>query len=322
MSELTDEQQRIIQDATSAAATSAAAATAAAAAAKAAAKAVEQACGTALPGPSTTPASPQTQQIRSENSAMTRQQYLREKVDPVFVPLLQALVDEQPEEVPAFIAARLQIDPARMSSVVTPAPSNPPEQKVIMMPSYTDELDLLKRENARMKTELKRLVKQVHDTRETAEKEELLLHARIKAQEIMKYEVIDNNGDQSISREEFESFQQKLRDEPLQQKRKLLLLHMNDVYMYEAGKKEPVGGASRMATLCKSFQVENPLIIHSGDFLSPSTTSNSKYPKRAQGSKEGRKDFILFFGHHQLKLTFMPLLAFEWIGSDTWRAHG
>ena len=139
----------------------------------------------------------------------------------------------------------------------------------------------------------------------------------------MKYEVIDNNGDQSISREEFESFQQKLRDEPLQQKRKLLLLHMNDVYMYEAGKKEPVGGASRMATLCKSFQVENPLIIHRGDFLSPSTTSNSKYPPQSalkQGSKEGVHSF--FFCHHQLKLTFMPLLAFEWIGSDTWRAHG
>ena len=119
----------------------------------------------------------------------------------------------------------------------------------------------------------------------------------------MQYEVIDSNGDQSISREEFESFQQKLRDESLQQKRKLLILHMNDVYMYESGKKEPVGGAARMATLCKSFQTENPLIIHSGDFLSPSTTSNSKYPRRAQGRKEGRRSFF-FLEHHQLKTDF------------------
>ena len=56
--------------------------------------------------------------------------------------------------------------------------------------------------------------------------------------------------------------------------RRLTILHFNDVYAYEAGSKEPVGGASRMSTLVKTFKDENPLVINSGDILGPSITSN------------------------------------------------
>ncbi|XP_029510403.2 trifunctional nucleotide phosphoesterase protein YfkN-like [Oncorhynchus nerka] len=53
----------------------------------------------------------------------------------------------------------------------------------------------------------------------------------------------------------------------------LTILHFNDVYEIEARPEEPVGGAARFATALKVFQSLNPLVVFSGDCLSPSLLS-------------------------------------------------
>jgi len=59
-------------------------------------------------------------------------------------------------------------------------------------------------------------------------------------------------------------------------RRELFLVHFNDIYDYEEDKKHGHGGAARCAWKIKDMctSEENPLILHSGDFLSPSNTSN------------------------------------------------
>ena len=52
---------------------------------------------------------------------------------------------------------------------------------------------------------------------------------------------------------------------------KLNILHFNDVYNVESrAKPEPIGGAARMKTAFKQFLDQDPLILFSGDALSPS----------------------------------------------------
>lgn len=59
------------------------------------------------------------------------------------------------------------------------------------------------------------------------------------------------------------------------QRRELMILHFNDIYEYEpGGPKSQDGGASRLSWQVKNLANDNPLVLHSGDFLSPSTTSN------------------------------------------------
>ena len=53
----------------------------------------------------------------------------------------------------------------------------------------------------------------------------------------------------------------------------LTILHFNDVYEIEAGKREPVGGASRFVGKVKSYADEDPLVFFSGDALNPSALS-------------------------------------------------
>ncbi|CAB1320119.1 unnamed protein product [Coregonus sp. 'balchen'] len=53
----------------------------------------------------------------------------------------------------------------------------------------------------------------------------------------------------------------------------LTILHFNDAYEIEARPEEPVGGAARFATALKVFQSLNPLVVFSGDCLSPSLLS-------------------------------------------------
>ena len=54
----------------------------------------------------------------------------------------------------------------------------------------------------------------------------------------------------------------------------MIILHFNDIYEYEANLKESYGGAARLSWQIKNLKQDKPLVIHSGDFLSPSTTSN------------------------------------------------
>ena len=50
----------------------------------------------------------------------------------------------------------------------------------------------------------------------------------------------------------------------------LTIVHFNDVYNIEPRDKEPVGGASRFKTKVKELAWKNPLVLFSGDALSPS----------------------------------------------------
>ena len=50
----------------------------------------------------------------------------------------------------------------------------------------------------------------------------------------------------------------------------LTIIHFNDVYNIEPRDKEPVGGAARFKTKIKELVWKNPLVLFSGDALSPS----------------------------------------------------
>lgn len=50
------------------------------------------------------------------------------------------------------------------------------------------------------------------------------------------------------------------------------ILHFNDCYNIESQKSEPVGGAARFKTVLKSFEFLDPLVLFSGDIISPSSS--------------------------------------------------
>ncbi|XP_065915509.1 5'-nucleotidase-like [Dysidea avara] len=54
----------------------------------------------------------------------------------------------------------------------------------------------------------------------------------------------------------------------------LTIIHFNDVYNIEPREKDPVGGAARFATKVKELGWKNPLVLFSGDALSPSKISS------------------------------------------------
>ena len=56
--------------------------------------------------------------------------------------------------------------------------------------------------------------------------------------------------------------------------KKLTILHFNDVYNIEEQKMEPAGGAARMAHYVKSQKEDNPMVLFSGDALSPSLSKS------------------------------------------------
>ena len=53
----------------------------------------------------------------------------------------------------------------------------------------------------------------------------------------------------------------------------LSIIHFNDVYELREREKEPVGGVSRFKSKIDSLRLQDPLVLFSGDALSP---SNSK----------------------------------------------
>ena len=50
----------------------------------------------------------------------------------------------------------------------------------------------------------------------------------------------------------------------------ITIIHFNDVYNIEPRDKEPVGGAARFKTKIKELAWKKPLVLFSGDALSPS----------------------------------------------------
>ena len=55
--------------------------------------------------------------------------------------------------------------------------------------------------------------------------------------------------------------------------RPLTIVHFNDVYNIEEREKEPVGGAARFKTRLDCLRELHPLVLFSGDALSPSSIS-------------------------------------------------
>ena len=69
-------------------------------------------------------------------------------------------------------------------------------------------------------------------------------------------------------------------DLPLNEEKKLRILHFNDVYNIEESKEEPKAGASRFSTALKTFQSEEPcLLLFSGDAFSPSSCKDITFLK-------------------------------------------
>jgi hypothetical protein len=62
--------------------------------------------------------------------------------------------------------------------------------------------------------------------------------------------------------------------------KKLKIIHFNDVYNIEGLKEEPVGGAARFYTAINSIpQNPRPLVVFSGDAVSPSTRNSLLFLK-------------------------------------------
>ena len=57
----------------------------------------------------------------------------------------------------------------------------------------------------------------------------------------------------------------------------LTILHFNDVYELEERSREPVGGASRFKSRFDSLKHLNPLVVFSGDAISPSKSKPTCY---------------------------------------------
>ena len=55
------------------------------------------------------------------------------------------------------------------------------------------------------------------------------------------------------------------------------ILHFNDCYNIESQKSEPVGGAARFKTVLKSFEFLEPLVLFSGDIVSPSSSESQLF---------------------------------------------
>eukprot|EP00118_Oscarella_pearsei_P011867 m.83044 g.83044 ORF g.83044 m.83044 type:complete len:568 (+) comp36325_c0_seq4:142-1845(+) len=57
----------------------------------------------------------------------------------------------------------------------------------------------------------------------------------------------------------------------------ITIIHFNDVYNVDSRQKEPVGGAAKFVTKVRSLADKNPLVLFSGDCLSPSTRKTRRY---------------------------------------------
>lgn len=109
------------------------------------------------------------------------------------------------------------------------------------------------------------------------------------------------------------------------------LIHINDVYEIAAVNKGQEGGFARLAYLVDSLKKDNPntLVVHAGDFLSPSLIGNLR---DESGQKIKGKQMVevmnasnvdvVTFGNHEFDIKEGELLKrineskFEWISSN------
>ena len=114
------------------------------------------------------------------------------------------------------------------------------------------------------------------------------------------------------------------------------LLHLNDVYEIGAVEGGRRGGLARIATLRQQLLKENPntLVVHAGDFLSPSAMGTAKVDgKRLDGRQmvsvlNALKLDLVTLGNHEFDVpeeSFRDRLAeskFEWISANVTNRNG
>ena len=66
-------------------------------------------------------------------------------------------------------------------------------------------------------------------------------------------------------------------DQATEKANSLTIIHFNDVYNIEPRDKETVGGAARFKTKMNELAWKNPLVLFSGDALSPSQSKCTDY---------------------------------------------
>lgn len=102
----------------------------------------------------------------------------------------------------------------------------------------------------------------------------------------------------------------------------LVILHFNDVYELEARKKEPVGGFARFAAKVKALQKYDPLVVFSGDAMSPSLMSTDTRGKHMVEALNMLGITVAVYGNHDFDhgvATLHKLAAkcnFPWLMSN------
>ena len=109
------------------------------------------------------------------------------------------------------------------------------------------------------------------------------------------------------------------------------LIHINDVYEIASINKGKEGGYARLAYLVDSLKIKNPntLVVHAGDFLSPSLIGNLKDEKgkRIKGRHmievmNASGVDVVTFGNHEFDIKEAELLSrideskFQWISAN------
>ncbi|XP_067145017.1 mannosylglucosyl-3-phosphoglycerate phosphatase-like isoform X2 [Centruroides vittatus] len=102
----------------------------------------------------------------------------------------------------------------------------------------------------------------------------------------------------------------------------ITILHFNDVYNVEPRDIEPVGGAARFSTAMKSFSHLDPLIIFSGDVLSPSVLSTFTHGEHMIDVLNILGVHCSVYGNHEFDfgvdrlLEFAERTKFPWLMSN------
>lgn len=100
------------------------------------------------------------------------------------------------------------------------------------------------------------------------------------------------------------------------------ILHFNDIYNVEPRDLEPVGGAARFCTALKSFDHLNPLIIFSGDVISPSVLSTFTHGEHMIDVLNILGVHCAVYGNHEFDfgvdhlLEFVEKTTFPWLMSN------
>ncbi|XP_023223349.1 5'-nucleotidase-like [Centruroides sculpturatus] len=108
----------------------------------------------------------------------------------------------------------------------------------------------------------------------------------------------------------------------VERKNMVTILHFNDVYNVEPRDIEPVGGAARFSTAMKSFSHLDPLIIFSGDVLSPSVLSTFTHGEHMIDVLNILGVHCSVYGNHEFDfgvdrlLEFAERTKFPWLMSN------